>query len=255
MFKKVFFVFVAILIFLSVPVYADDEYIIQPGSLFQITFDAECRYADVEFSDNVLYFASRSPIDYTMEYYNNFGTNFAGDTIERKYLMVLNINDSPITFTLNDGSIYRTFQYSTHVFTVVPFDGSRTPFEFTNIHVYEHDIKYKVLNYNNGSLELDPILYTINFGETLTFDEKGVLLLNLSKSSHETDYTFEGVYEVGDFVRSDFFQKPPYLLTMDLNGILGACLENLPKLLLVGLVVLSVFLAINLARYMIRLFL
>ena len=257
MFKKVFFVFVAMLIFLSVPVYAEDTYTLQPGHLYEFRIDQECRFVDIDFSDNVLYFPSRNVLYYDLTWYNYYGTSFAGDTVERKYLYVFNINDTPVSLTLNDGIISSVFDFpEQYVFTVVPFDGTRTPLEFINSHKYQLDIAYRILHYNDdGTFNLDSQEYSVGYGQTQIIDGKGVLIVDGSLGNYEIDYSFEGVYEVGHSVRSDFFQKPPWILAMNLNGILGGFLEILPKLLQAGLVVLSVFLLINLARYMVHLFL
>lgn len=255
MFKKVFFVFVAILIFLTVPVYADEVYTIEPGKTYKIWFDENDPFIDVEFSDNIL-FGFRSLNWFSeLNTYDTYGMSFADDVGTRLNFFMYNFTDSDVTLTINNGVVKSFLDFGVN-FTAVPYDGARTPFEFTNTHVYEYDIKYKLLNYNDeGIFDLDNTLYRLDFGETQSFDGRGVLFIQLDPSRHETDYTFEGVYEVGSFVRSDFFQMPPWILGMDLSGILGACLVILPKLLLVGLVVLSVFLLINLAKYMVRLFL
>lgn len=256
MFKKVFFVFVAMLIFLTVPVYADDVYTLQPGKIYKVYFNSDTPFVDVEFSDNVLFGFRKLNYYYDLASYDRYGMSYAKDVGDQLNLLIYNITDSPVTLTVNNGEVRSFLDYGSNDFTVVPFDGTRTPLEVTNTHEYEFELDYKLLTYNDdGSLDFDSNEYGIDFGETQSFDGRGVLIIDLSKNRYEIDYTLKGVYELGDYFRSDFFQMPPWILGMDLSGILGAFLENLPKLLQAGLVVLSVFLLINLARYMVRLFL
>ena len=135
------------------------------------------------------------------------------------------------------------------------FDGSGSAFEVSNL--TDRYLYYKLLNYNedDDSIMIGESTGDIGRGASKSFEGKGVLLFKVNRSELEDTLTFEGVYEVSDSMRYDFFVNPPWILRMDLAGIIRVFWEELSMLLPVGLVILSMWLLTRLVKYTMGLFL
>lgn len=255
MYKRLIIVLLVFLMFVNVPVYANEIYTIKQGKVYTITIDQNYSNLDVIFSDNVLYgFRNLNYYD-DLTTYDSYGisSNRTLDVFD-KFMFVYNLSDSDVIMTLNDGGITNIREYESP-FGLVMYDGTNTVLEVTNN--TSGYIDYKMLNYNdiNGSISFDKYNYSIAGGSTKEIEGKGVLIFELDGGNLKDILTISGVYEVGDFVRYGFFQRVPWILEMDLMGIIRVFLEQLSMLLPVGLIVLSAFLLINLLRYTMRFFL
>ena len=248
MFKKFSCFLLILLMFISVPVYAEDNevYTLGPGEVYRFRF---MKPVDLVFSDNVLYGTGTSSNKlYT---YDSYGNSYNGSPTGLA-IYVYNCSYSEINITLNEGEITAADKYYSP-FTLVMFDASEEVFEMKNISdVY---LRYKVHYYNEDTGSIDFNTGTSVFNGTKTLEGKGVLMFEFTEDDLPYKLELNGAYEVGDYISEDFFPSPPWILRMDLAGMIRVLLDQLSMLLPVGLVVLSVFLAISLLLYTMRLFL
>lgn len=255
MFKKVLVVvgLVAFLVFVSGPVYATGSYTFLQGKVYAVEIEGDV--LDVTFSDNVLFGDYLTNEIGALNAYDTYGMSYVRPWYSSsRYLLVYNISDSDVIMTLNDGAIANVDGYDSP-FSLVMFDGSGSAFEVRNL--TDDYISYKLLNYNedDGCITIGASLASIGRGASEYFEGKGVFLFKVARSDLENTLTFEGVYEVSDVVRYDFFVNPPWILRMDLAGIIRVFWEELSILLPVGLVVLSMWLLTRLVKYTMGLFL
>lgn len=252
MFRKLFSVLLVLLMFINVPVYAQDEYTLKPGKVYRFEFDLYNRL-DVDLSGDVLFYFSSTESYDELYKYANYGNSYESDLNIEKYMYVYNVSDSNVNLIINEGEIVGVNEYSSP-FVMVMFDGSETVFELTNnSDGWEN---YKIFYYQgDGSLIFDSVTDIIGPGCSEQFDGIGALLLEVAGGSFEDVFTLNGVYEVGDYIRGGFFPVPPWILGMDLAGLLEAFWNQLQTLLPAALIVLSASLLISLAKYIVRLFL
>ena len=135
------------------------------------------------------------------------------------------------------------------------YDGTNTEFkvEYTG----DRDANYYILNYDEkaGLLRFNNSMYYIGPGDLKKFEGKGVLIFDLYyRDVFEDVMQMNGVYKVGNNIEYNFFSKVPWILGMDLTGIIKILWEQLKMLLPAGLVVLSILLIMYLTRYVVRLF-
>ena len=256
MYRKVFIVLVILLMLIAascnVPAYAEDEYTLKPGKVYRFELDLYTSL-DIDFSDSVLYHLGSSGNYTELWKYNNYGNSYEKELNIEQYMFVYNVSDSNVKLTLNDGEIIGVNEYNSP-FVMVMFDGSETALEVKNNSEEWQD--YKVFHYvGNGSYIFYDETSIIEPGYTEQFEGIGVLLFEAFGGNFEDIFTVSGVYEVGDYIREGFFPVPPWILVMDLAGLLEVFWRQLLTLLPVGLIILSVFLLISLVKYIVRLFL
>ena len=155
---------------------------------------------------------------------------------------------------ITEGTITEVTAYDS-TFSLVMYDGTDTEFKITNN--TDSYTSYTVYEYNefDHSYEGSGTYRVIDENESETFTGMGFLVFGSSRLQYTT---FQGVYEISDYIRSDFFQvPPPWILKkmMNLTELLGAFWNQLSTLLPVGLVILSVFLLVSLLIYTVRSFL
>lgn len=263
MFSKVLVVLLTLLMFMNVPVYtahAEETYTLRPGKVYVVRLYTNYDYADLVFSDNVLcrYGSTDTGYDGLSTYYD-YVTRYYHDKLnyyDRVY--VYNVSGSDVIMTLDNGEI-RNISERQSPFYAVMYDGTETEFEME--YIGNNAIYYKKFYFDNdaGLLRFDKTYFVMDPGAVREFDGKGVLIIR--KAYYDQDLELEdvlrmnGVYEVGDHFRYDFFYRAPWILGMDLMGIMEVFWEQLSMLLPVGLIVLSVPLLIYLTRYTVRLFL
>lgn len=255
MFRK-FFSVLLVLMLVNVhgcfPAYAEEVYTLKPGKVYRFGLDLYTSL-DIDFSDSVLYYLGSSGNYTELWRYKNYGNSYQEDFNVEQYLFVYNVSDSSVKLTLNDGEVIGVNEYQSP-FVMVMFDGSETALEVKNNSEEWQD--YKVFHYvGNGSYIFYDETSIIEPGYTEQFEGIGVLLFEAFGGNFEDIFTVSGVYEVGDYIREGFFSVPPWILKTDLTGIIQALLDQLSTLLPVGLVILSVYLLISLAKYIVRLFL
>lgn len=227
-------------------------YTLEPGKVFRFRFDY-MKDIDLVFSDNVLYGIG---INYDkLSTYDSYGNSYSGDITMPFSMYVYNCFDSEINITLNEGEIMDVTEYYSP-FTLVMFDASEEVFKMKNISGVILPYKVHYYNEDDGSININtgtPVL-----SGTKTLEGKGVLMFEFSEDDLPYKLELNGVYEISEYVESDFFQvPPPWILKkmMNLTELLGAFLKQLKTLLPVALVMLSVFLLISLLIYTVRLFL
>lgn len=247
MFKRVLFLLLILTILISVPVYGQEVYTLEPGKIYRFTF---IDYADIVFSDNVLY-GVRYNYD-KLRTYDSYGNSYYGRLNLPYSMYVYNCSYSEIGITFNEGEIQSVTEYSSP-FTLVMFDASEEVFEMRNISGVILDYKVHYYNEDNGSIDFNT--GTSVFSGMKTLEGKGVLMFEFTEDELPYKVEFNGVYETGSYISEDFFPVPPWILRMDLTGTIRVLLDQLSMLLPVALVILLVFLLINLLIYIIHLFL
>ena len=253
MFRKLFSVLVILLMFIAascnVPAYAEDEgvFTLEPCKLYLFNKTGSVK---AEFSKNVLCggVISSTPYDNVL-YYHYWSTINVGSTGK---LFVYNCNDESVTMDVIEGTI-NGFEVVDYPISIVMYDASEMDFKMINN--TDSRIRYKRFNYNEVADRLDDKSGTDWLYDSATLTGRGALLFLVDINDLEDNITFEGEYEVSDYVRKGFFQGPPWILKMDLAGMIRALLDQLSMLLPVGLVILSAFLLISLMRYIVRSFL
>lgn len=234
------------------PVYAEDNevYTIEPGEVYKF---GTVGYIDVVFSDNVLHGVGTGYALDDLYTYDSYGNSYSGNLSVNNALYVYNCSYSDIYVTLNEGEIWAFSEYSSP-FTLVMFDASKEVFEMKNISGLS--LRYKVHYYNEdtGSIDFNTGTSVLGSG-TKTLEGRGVLMFEFSEDDLPYKLELNGAYEVGDYISEDFFPLPPWILRMDLAGMIRVLLDQLSMLLPVALVILSVFLLVSLLIYMVRSFL
>jgi hypothetical protein len=235
-----------------VPVYAaegQEVYTLEPGNVYGFRFDWS-NDVDLVFSDNVLY---GTGTNYKSFYtYDFYGNSYSGQITIPYYMYVYNCFDSEINMTINEGEIKGVTEYSSP-FTSIMFDASEEVFEMKNISGVI--LRYKVHYYNEDTGSIDINTGTTVLSGTKTLEGRGVLMFEFPEDDLPYKLELNGAYEVGDYISEDFFPSPPWILRMDLAGILRVLLDQLSMLLPVALVVLSIFLVVNFLIYIVHLFL
>lgn len=261
MYKKVFIVLVIFLMLINVcscvPAYAEEGgvYTLKRGKVYEFIFRKKGSTVEVVFSDDVL-----RGIEYVYEYdnirsYKSYGKSISWyDGYLNDTLFVYNVSGSDVTASVLQGELINLYEYDSP-FSLVHYDASEGPIEFTND--TDQKIYYKEFSYNeyDNKITFSNSLKEIKSGEGILTFGKGVLLFPINTGNLQYYLTFEGVFEVRNYIRSSFFRVPPWILKTDLGGIIQALLDQLSMLLPVGLVILSVFLLISLAKYIVRSFL
>ena len=208
----------------------------------------------IGFSDHVLYGYSNVSNYDSLGSYSVYGTGTSRDFSSVYTMFVYNCSDSDVTMVITDGVISQYYEYDSP-FAFVAYDASEEYFEVTN--TTDSMIKYREFQYNEYD---DSITYSAHIewlysGDGALYFGKGILMFPFNTGNVQYFLDIEGVYEVGNYIRKGFFLVPPWILGMDLAGIIQALLGQLSMLLPVGLVILSVFLLISLIRYIVRSFL
>jgi hypothetical protein len=265
--------------FISFPVYADDDddgynlqedlnfidflaytegqqvYTLEPGKVYRIEFNyLENEYADLDFSDNVVYGFSTVYGATAFDLYKYYGNSYNGSVSDGKRMFVYNWSESEINMTLNDGEIKKIVTYSP-LFTLVMFDGSEEVLEMINTYVTTVNYRVHYYNEDDGSIDYVSDMNHLYKGQSRIFEGKGLLMFGHPVDTMLNRVDFNGVYEVGYYISEDFFQVPPWILRMDLAGMIRVLLDQLSMLLPVALVILSVFLLVSFLIYMVRSFL
>jgi hypothetical protein len=242
-----------LLMFISVsscsPVYAEDNesYTLEPGKVYRFKKVAG-ESLTAEFSEHVLRSIRSADNDYLN--INHYGYYNYINSSPFTYLNVYNINSKSVTMTVNEGAINEVAVFESP-FSLVMYDGTGTEFQIiNNIDNYVYCKRYGY-NESDHSFEAKGNFISIRVSETLT--GSGFLLFRANDKFNNT--TFQGVYEVSNYIRSGFFQVPPWILRMDLAGTIRVLLDQLSMLLPVALVVLSIFLVVNFLIYIVHLFL
>ena len=248
MFKKFFSVLLILLMFINLPVYAEDEevYILEPGKVYRFRNSED---VIAVFSDYVLCAATISGNEYnSAEYYRYWNGIKVGSL---GVLFVYNCNNESVTMTVVErkGRISQVEVFEPSL-SIVMYDASETDFRVINN--TDGSIRYRQYEYNEISDSFDNPDWAATFYSSITFVGRGFLLLPFNINDLEDNITFEGDYEVSSYVRKGFFQGPPWILKTDLAGIILALLDQLSMLLPAALVVLSVFLLISLIKYIVR---
>lgn len=259
MYRKVFIALVILLMLINVPVYAEEGiYTLERGKIYVFTFPENNSTVEVNFSDNVLtgveIVQQDDPGD--LDIYNRYGTRRSwGIGYLHNVLYVYNVSDSDVTAVFADGSLVRRVDVYPSPVSLVAYDASEEPIEFTNI--TDEIIRYKEFSYNeyDNTITYDSSFKSLESGEGVLTFGKGVLLFPINTGNLQYYLSINGVYEVRNYIRKSFFRIPPWILETDLAGIIQALLEQLLMLLPVALVILSVFLLISLIRYIVRLYL
>jgi hypothetical protein len=233
--------------FISVPVYAEDNevYTLEPGKVYKFEKVIDENLV-AEFSDYVLY-------NNTYNYYNKVNSYQYVNYINNgsSHTNVYNCNNKSVTMTITGGEISEVTVYGS-LFSLVMYDGTET--EFKIINNIDDSVNCRKFEYNESDNSFEASGLNIQGSRTLT--GKGFLLFKLDDEYYNT--TFNGVYEISNYIESDFFQvPPPWILKkmMNLTELLGAFWNQLLTLLPVGLVILSAFLLTSLLIYTVRLFL
>jgi hypothetical protein len=248
--RKFFCLLLILLMFMSVPVYAEDyeSYTLEPGKVYKFQRLSSGGNLVAEFSDYVLYNDTYNGYNKANYYeYVNYVDNHSSHT------NIYNVNNKSVIMIITGGTISEVTDYDSF-FSLVMYDGTET--EFKIINNIDDSVNCKQFEYNESdhSFEASGTNISINGSRTLT--GRGFLLFKADDKYHNT--TFNGVYEVSNYIESDFFQvPPPWILKkmMNLTELLGVFWNQLLTLLPVALLILSVFLLISLAIYTIRLFL
>lgn len=249
MYRKVFIVVLVLLMFVNVPVYANNEvYTLEQGKVYR--FKNGGKPFEAEFSDYVLSGSTVVSSGYTNVYHYSYSDNMWFTKAD--YPFVYNCNNKTVTMTVYEGNITEVDVFASP-FSIVMYDGSETDFKMTNN--TEYGISYKRFEYNEVSDSLDNPSGTETLYTSGTYTGRGVILLPVNINELQDTITFEGDYEAYNYIRLGFFQGPPWILKTDLAGIIRAFLEQLSMVLPVALVILSVFLLISLAKYIVRSFL
>ena len=261
MFKK-FFSVLLVLMLVNVhgcfPAYAEEEevYTLKRGKVYEFRFRGIAQTKDFYFSDDVLFGQDYVDDYYDLSAYQRYGRGF------RCYVgyvdnifFVYNVADKDVTLILESGILNELIEYDSP-FSLVAYDASENYFEITNL--TDENLYYTKFHYNehDESLTYDKYSKKLESGETALYVDKGILLLEkINTGNVQYSVALEGDYEVNNYIRKSFFRIPPWILKTDLAGIIRVLLDQLSTLLPVGLVILSVFLLISLAKYIIRLFL
>lgn len=235
-------------------VYAEgvEAYTLEPGKVYVFRKNKD-ETLTVGFSDLVLFGTSGMSFTYGdtrfYDYYANYLSNTSTSGI---YLQVYNVNDEEVTMTVTEGTIISVNVYESN-FSLVMYDATETNFQITNIAdsgVYYRRFEY---NENDGSLTLKPYEIVMG-GDTKTYTQgKGIMIVR--KLNLQEKLSIDGYYEVYDTINLGFFHVPPWILRMDLAGMIRVLLDQLSMLLPVALVILLVFLLASLLIYTVRLFL
>lgn len=253
--RKFFCLLLILLMFMSVfscctPVYAEDNevYTLEPGKVYKFQKAADENLV-AEFSDYVLY-------NNTYNYYNKVNSYQYVNNINNgsSHTNVYNCNNKSVIMTITGGTITEVDDFES-LFSLVMYDATETDFQMiNNIDDYVYFNRY---DYNESDHSFDASGNFSVFGGSRTLTgKKGFLLFRANDKFNNT--TFNGVYEISNYVESDFFQvPPPWILKkmMNLTELLGAFLKQLKTLLPVALVMLSVFLLTSFLIYTVRLFL
>lgn len=231
------------------PVYAEDyeSYTLEPGKVYRFQ-KASGENLVAEFSDYVLY-------NNTYNYYNKVNSYEYVNNINNSssHTNVYNCNNKSVIMTITGGTITEVDDFES-LFSLVMYDATETDFQMINNiddHVYFKRFEY---NESDNSFDASGDFLMIEGSRTLT--GAGVLLFKADDEFQNT--TFNGVYEISNYIESDFFQvPPPWILKkmMNLTELLGAFLKQLKTLLPVAFLILSVFLLISLLIYTVRSFL
>jgi hypothetical protein len=227
-----------------IPVYAEDNevYTLEPGKVYKFE-NVSGENLVAEFSDYVLY-------NNTYNYYNKINSYNLVNYINHSssHTNVYNCNNKSVTMTITGGEISEVTVYGS-LFSLVMYDGTET--EFKIINNIDDSVNCRKFEYNESDNSFEASGLNIQGSRTLT--GKGFLLFKLDDEYYNT--TFNGVYEVSNYIRSGFFWAPPWIFRMDLAGMIRVLLDQLSMLLPVGLLILSVFLLASFLIYMVRSFL
>lgn len=253
--RKFFCLLLILLMFMSVfscctPVYAEDyeSYTLGPGKVYKFQRDNSGGDLVAEFSDYVLYNNTYNRYDDAAYYTYVNNVNHSSS-----HTNVYNCNNKSVIMTITGGTITEVDDFGS-LFSLVMYDGTETEFKIIN-NIDDH-VHCKQFEYNEFDHSFEASGTNISIEGSRTLTGSGFLLFRLNDEYYNT--TFNGVYEVSNYIESDFFQvPPPWILKkmMNLTELLGAFLKQLKMLLPVGLVILSVFLLISLLLYTIHLFL
>jgi hypothetical protein len=238
--------------FVDFLVYAEgvEAYTLEPGKVYVFRKSSDGTLT-VGFSDLVLCGTSVASYGYgDLVRYTSY-VNYS--SASKNYTYVYNVNDKEVTMTVTEGTIISVDVYES-VFSLVMYDATETNFQITNIAdsvVYCRRFEY---NENDGSLNLSPSnVIVLKSGETDTYTGKGIIVTR--ESNLEERLYIDGFYEVYDTINLGFFHVPPWILRMDLAGMIRVLLDQLSMLLPVALLILSVFLLVSFLIYMVRSFL
>lgn len=249
--RKFFCLLLILLMFMSkcnVPVYAEDyeSYTLEPGKVYRFKKVKGETFTAV-FSDYLLissWTQSGGYTDKSRYRYNNYFTN-SGDI----YVNVYNTSNKSVAMTMTEGTTIEVDVFDSP-FSLVMYDGTETRLQITkNVDDF---ISFKRFLYNESDHSFDYLGEYLGIGDGRNLQGKGFLVFTSSKLQ---DVTFEGVYGFVDYISEYFFQAPPWILRMDLAGMIRVLLDQLSMLLPVALVILSVFLLVSLLIYTIHLFL
>lgn len=254
--RKFFCLLLILLTFMSVlscctPVYAEDyeSYTLEPGKIYRFkkvkgeTFTAE-------FSDYLLISSWTQAGGYTDKSFYRYSNYFtkSGDI----YVNVYNTSNKNVAMTITEGTITEVDVLDSP-FSLVMYDGTETSLQMINNG--DNSVTFKYYEYNESDHSFDYLGYYlgIGVGKSRTLSGKGFIVFTSGSLQY---VTFEGgVYGFVDYISEYFFQTPPWILRMDLAGIIRVLLDQLSMLLPAGLVILSVFLLVSLLIYMVRSFL
>jgi hypothetical protein len=139
------------------------------------------------------------------------------------------------------------------LFSLVMYDGTDTEFKITNN--TDSYVEAKQFEYDESDRSFDASGDYFAISDTKTFTGVGFILFGFPIDDLPYNLEFNGVYEISNYVGSGFFPVPPWILRMDLAGMIRVLLDQLSMLLPAGLVVLSVFLLVSLLIYTVRSFL
>lgn len=272
MFRK-FFSVLLVLILAGAPVYAEEEQdysvvypereifldaedfrTLQPGVVYQF-YSLVGKPFEIEFSDCVLWggtFYSNGYKDVSIFEYSDYVEALPEDGYR---IFVYNIHDREVSMRIPDKpDDFRGAYFNSNPLNLVTYNGYETPFQVSN-NTDDRAISYKQFEYDGAGGYVEGVYETMAPGEVHSYIGKGFLLFSLYMDDLENSVTCEGVYKLTDYIDADFFRVPPWILEMDLTGVIRGYLEQLSMLLPVGLVILSAFLVISLMRFIMRLFL
>ena len=249
--RKFFCFLLILLMFMSkcnVPVYAEDyeSYTLEPGKIYRFK-KVKGETLTAELSDYVLISSWSQAGGYTgksIYRYKNYVTN-SGNI----YVNVYNTSNKSVAMTMTEGTITEVDVLDSP-FSLVMYDGTETRLKITkNVDDF---ITFKRFLYNESDHSFNYYGDYVEIDDGRNLKGKGFIVFT---SSSLQDVTFEGVYGFVDYISEYFFQTPPWILRMDLAGMIRVLLDQLSMLLPAGLVILSVFLLISLLIYTIHLFL
>ena len=252
--RKFFCLLLILLMFINlqscVPVYAEDyeSYTLEPGKIYRFK-KVKGQTLTAEFSDYVLISSWNQAGGYTDKSFYRYKNNVtnSGDV----YVNVYNTSNKSVVMTMTEGTTTEVAVFNSP-FSLVMYDGTETSLQIINNG--DNSVTFKRYTYNESDYSFDYLgnYLGIGVGKSRTLSGKGFIVFT---SSSLQDVTFEGVYGFVDYISEYFFHTPPWILRMDLAGMIRVLLDQLSMLLPVGLVILSVFLLISLLLYTIHLLL